>query len=145
MAIRINDLTTASAINNDDYIAIDGATDGTRKVLVSDIGGELIDFTSSLTPSVDNRGVNSYSLTVTVASSSVLTTGNLLKLSAYLISGSTIYPLIITQIYATSGNAYFTMQVNSIQGNVQNTTSTTITGTLHIIAPFEISSVTSGM
>lgn len=145
MPSRIIDLTTASAINNDDYVVIDGATDGTRKALVSDIGGELIDFESSLTPSIDNRGVTAYSLTVTVASSSVLTVSNLLKLSAYLISGSTIYPLIITQMYAVGGNTYFTMQVNSIQGNVQNTTSTTITGTLHIIAPFEISSVSAGM
>lgn len=146
MAVRITDLTTASAIEADDYVVIDGATEGTRKVLATDVGGgSMIDFESSLTPTIDNRGTSVYALTITCADPSNLTTENLIKLSAYLISGGAIYPLIIAQLYHVSGNYYFTAQVKSIQGNVQNTSSTTITGTLHVVAPFEISSVTAGM
>ena len=37
---RIKDLTTTpSSAANDDYIALDGATNGTRKILASNIGG----------------------------------------------------------------------------------------------------------
>ena len=40
MSIRIKDLTTtASSPASDDFIALDGATNGTRKIPASDIGG----------------------------------------------------------------------------------------------------------
>lgn len=40
MSVRIKDLaTTATSPANDDYIAIDGATNGTRKIPASEIGG----------------------------------------------------------------------------------------------------------
>lgn len=40
MSVRIKDLaTTATSPANDDYIAIDGATNGTRKIPAGDIGG----------------------------------------------------------------------------------------------------------
>lgn len=40
MSIRIKDLTTtASSPASDDYLAIDGATNGTRKIAASSLGG----------------------------------------------------------------------------------------------------------
>ena len=39
MSTRIKDLTTASSPASDDYLAIDGATNGTRKIPASEIGG----------------------------------------------------------------------------------------------------------
>lgn len=39
MSIRIKDLTTASSPASDDYLAIDGVTNGTRKIAASSLGG----------------------------------------------------------------------------------------------------------
>lgn len=41
--VRIKDITTtASAPNDDDYLAIDGATAGTRKILATDLNGDVL-------------------------------------------------------------------------------------------------------
>lgn len=144
MAIRITNLTAASAIEQDDFIVIDGETSGTRKALVSALGGEsLIDFTSSITPSIDNRGVYSVSLTITPTDPANCNISDALKMTLYLQSGTQAYKLIIASVTTTS--SVINAIVKSIYGNVQNTSSTSISGTLHVLAPFEISSVAQGM
>lgn len=143
MAVRITDLTTASAIEADDYVVIDGATEGTRKVLASDMGGgdDMIDFTTSYTSaSLDSRGVGGNLYNITPVDSTVLTAANALKISAYLLtSGYKVYPLII--VYSYYGSSYFTIYVKCLESSVQNTSTATVSGALHIVAPFEISSV----
>lgn len=53
--VRIKDITTtASAPNDDDYLAIDGATSGTRKILADSVGGKaggitVVDHVSEMT------------------------------------------------------------------------------------------------
>lgn len=142
---RIKDIsTTAAAAASDDYLVIDGATNGTRKISVSNVGGKMYDFTSSLTPSIDSRGVTASYFYIAPSNSADVTVGNALKLQAYLANSATVsYPLILTHI--TVGSTKFTVQLKSIYGNPQNTTSTTVSGTLHIVAPFEISNVTASM
>jgi hypothetical protein len=144
---RIKDLTTASAMADDDYIAIDGATNGTRKIAASDVGGggeTLYDFTSSLTPSIDNRGVSGWSCMITPQSSAALTVENGREIQAYLAYSATqIYPLILTTVAVSS--TYFTVTLKSIFSSTQSTSSTTVSGTLHIVAPFQISRISSGM
>lgn len=50
---RIKDIsTTASAAANDDYLAIDGSTNGTRKILTSNLGGSDTTYTLSITNNV---------------------------------------------------------------------------------------------
>lgn len=143
---RIKDIPdTATSAAADDYLVIDGATNGTRNILVSKVGGETeYDFASSLTPSIDSRGVSAGSYNITPSSSGSLTVANAMKIKGYLAySSSVIYPLIAT--YVSVGSTNFIVQFKSISGNPQNTSSTTVSGTLHIIAPFEISSVAAGM
>lgn len=146
MATRIKDLTTASAIEADDYVVIDGATSGTRKALVSDVGGaNMVDFESSLTPSIDSRGVSANYYILTPSDSANITSENATKITAYLFNSttSTVYPLIITSVGVLS--SYFTFYVKSISSSVQSTTSSTVSGKLHVVAPFEITSVTASM
>ena len=52
---RIKDLTTtALTAASDDYLAIDGATNGTRKIKPSDIGGSSITVDSSMSSTSEN-------------------------------------------------------------------------------------------
>jgi len=141
---RIKDIaTTAAAAASDDYLVIDGATNGTRKIAASNVGGgggsTEYDFTTTITPSMDSRGVSFYNYAVYPTDTSVLTSDNILKMRAYLENGTTLYPLMIVQTYPSS--SYAVASVKSFYGNPQNTSSTTVSGTLHFIAPFEISNV----
>lgn len=61
---------------------------------------------------------------------------------AFLVNNTFVYPLIITYA-AMNSSGYFTINMKSIHASVQSTTSTTIQGTLHVVAPFAISSVTA--
>lgn len=146
---RIKDIaTTAASAASDDYLVIDGATNGTRKIAASAIGGgggsSIYDFTSALSPSVDSRGVYSYSCKVTPTNSADVTASNAAQLSAYLInSGATVYPLITASVIISSG--FFTVTFKSINSSTQSTSSDTITGTLHVLTPFEVSSVSGLM
>lgn len=104
------------------------------------------DFTTTLTPSIDSRGVTSKVFTITPTDASRLTTDNCKKLSAYLTfsvgGGDTaVYPLIV--VYFTISSSVMRIYVKSIYGNPQSTTSSSVSGTLHIVAPFEISNVTA--
>ena len=143
---RIKDLTETTGPNSDDYLVIDGATSGTRKILASQVGGNSTsyDFTSTYTPSIDGRGVYSSSYTVTPLSTEDLTIENGMKIQAYLEgSNSVFYPLIST--YISISSTYFVIFLKSIYSSVQNTSTANISGTLHFIAPFEIQTVGTWM
>lgn len=102
------------------------------------------DFTATLlTPSFDSRGVSAKFFNITPTDPSKVTVENASKLKAYLVNGNFTYPLLVTSV-SISGVTYFYTQLKSLYGNPQNTTGTTISGTLHIVAPFEISRVTTG-
>ena len=52
---RIKDLTTtAPDAANDDYLVLDGQTNGTRKILASNIGGSTITVDSAMSSSSEN-------------------------------------------------------------------------------------------
>lgn len=102
-------------------------------------GSTEYDFTTTITPSIDSRGVSFYNYAVYPTDTSVLTNDNILKMRAYLQNGTTLYPLLIVQTFPSS--TYAIASVKSFYGNPQNTSSTKVTGTLHFIAPFEISNV----
>lgn len=99
------------------------------------------DFTTSITPTIDARGVAYYNYAVYPTDTSVLTSDNILKMRAYLKNGTTLHPLMIVQTYPSS--TYAVASVKSFFGNPQSTSSSNVTGTLHFIAPFEIRSVTT--
>lgn len=141
---RIKDLTEALSADTDDYVVIDGTTNGTRKLSADNIGEKEYDFTTSLTPSIDSRGASAKVFMITPTDSSKVTAANATKLKAYLVSSTIIYPLLVTYVSTTSGT-YFLAYLKSIEGSPQNTASTAISGTLHIVAPFEISNVTASM
>lgn len=142
MASRIKNLPIAEKASDDDYLAIDGATNNSRKILTTSVGGGMIDFESSLTPSMDSRGVYYTAFIVVPTDTSVLTNANLLKIELYLKNSTTYnYPLIVISGIAQPGNSRFVLNAKSIDASVQSTSSTTVSGTLHVVAPFEISSV----
>lgn len=144
---RIKDIaTTAAAAASDDYLVIDGATNGTRKIAASNVGGgggSLYDFTSTLTPSVDSRGVSSTWCQVYPVDTNNLTMDKILQMKFYLADSSTNYPLFPVQVSPSSTRVYVVLK--SLYGNPQNTTSTTVSGTLHVVSPFELSAVNQSM
>lgn len=103
------------------------------------------DFTTSLTPSIDSRGVTSKAFTITPTDASKLTTDNCRKVTAYLTSsgggGTSVHHLII--VYFTISSSVMRIYTKSLEGNPQSTTSSSVSGALHIVAPFEISNVTA--
>lgn len=142
---RIKDIAnTATSTASDDYLVIDGATNGTRKIQVSSVGGG-IDFQTSLTPSIDARGVNYavYKITPTTAMTSTEFAEFAPKMTAYLNDGLQIYPLIVVNV--SFQTTYLLIYCKSIYTSVQSTSTSSINGTLHIVAPFEIDSVTGWM
>lgn len=53
--VRIKDITTTASLpNGDDYLAIDGVTGGTRKILTSNIGGPTIEVDDTMSSSSEN-------------------------------------------------------------------------------------------
>lgn len=140
---RIKDIaTTAAAAASDDYLVIDGATNGTRKIAASNIGG--YDFTSTLTPSIDSRGVSSSLFAVYPTNANDMAILNTMKVKAYLIDTYDVcYPLTVSYFSFVPSLGYIKIGLKSHYGNPQNTSSSTISGTLHIVAPFEISNVTT--
>ena len=142
---RIKDIaTTAAAAASDDYLVIDGATNGTRKIAASNVGGgSLYDFTSSLTPSVDSRGVSFTWCNIYPVDTNNLTMDKILQMKFYLVSSGTNYPLFPVTVSPSSTRVYVALK--SLQGNPQNTTSTTVSGTLHVVSTFELSAVNQSM
>lgn len=146
---RIKDLTTASTMADDDYIAIDGATNGTRKIAASDVGGgsdTWYDFMyGSSYSEFKANGTTGYGYMLYPVNESDVTLDNALKIKAYYATSSGIvYPLIIT--YALPDTSYITIWVKSIEKNVQSTTSTSLgAGAVHFYTPFEISRVSVAM
>ena len=142
---RIKDIaTTAAAAASDDYLVIDGATNGTRKIAASNVGsGSLYDFTSSLTPSVDSRGVSSTWCNIYPVDTNTLTLDKILQMKFYLANSTNNYPLFPVNFTISSTRVYVVLK--SLYGNPQNTTSTTVSGTLHVVSPFELSAVDQSM
>ena len=134
--------TNIKTINNESLL-------GSGNIAISGGGGgdEYYDFETSITPSINAHGISGALYRVVPTDLSVITLQNALKISAYLqnTASSSVYacPLIITYTYANTGVG-FTITVKSITSSTQATGSTT-TGKLHIVAPFEISSVSVTM
>lgn len=142
MGVRINTLATAASPANDDYIVLDGATNGTRKVLATNIGETMYDFTGS-SVTINANGTSGGTYIITPVDTTNISVDNILKMSAYLVSGSAVYPLIVT--YAYAGSATIHVILKCIYASTQASTLSTVTGTLHVVAPFEISSISAGM
>lgn len=103
------------------------------------------DFETTLTPSIDARGTYALAFMIYPVDVTDLTISNIVKIKAYLINSSdAVYPLIYTYGYVGPSSTYVNIYLKSIKDNVQSTSSSTVTGTLHIIAPFEIDSVVYG-
>ena len=65
--IRIKDLeTTATSASSDDYVAIDGTTNGTRKILASDVIGDTTYSISISNGVITLTGSDSSTSTVTL-------------------------------------------------------------------------------
>lgn len=139
MASRISGLPIAIKTEEDDYLALDGATNNSRKILVSDLSGTVFDFASSITPSISSDGTSYTDFIVTPSDTTVLTDANVLEIGMYLSSSSTNYQLIIVKGEAQTNR--FVLSAKSINSSTQSTTSPTVSGTLHAVAPFEIASV----
>lgn len=108
------------------------------------------DFTSSLTPSIDARGVYATNYYITPTNTASLTMTNAKKIEAYLAASFTpsaysgLYNLLVTSAYIDTGSNRFVVSVKSIFASTQLTSTSYVSGTLHIVAPFEISSVSAG-
>lgn len=142
MGSRINSLTEASGINNDDYVVIDGATSGIRKVSPSEITGDTYIYTSSYTVYPDSSGTMNAGFKAVVANTDDITTVNAMRIKAFLIKSSIPYPLIITRIKLLTDGFY--VQGKLIYSSTQSTP-TSYSGTVTIVSPFEITNVTSSM
>lgn len=112
----------------------------------------LHDFETSLTPSIDARGVYDSRFKVTPQNEADLTVENARKIEAYLTaefsapdSYDGVYRLIVTSAYVDTNHGYFFVTVKSISSSTQLSSSASVSGTLHIVAPFEIDSVTASM
>lgn len=157
---RIKDLTAASGIADDDYIVVDGATNGTRKALASDVGGgseKMYKITSSFTNSgIDARGVWNTNLMLTLKNASDATAENLMKVKAFACTSSNpddtigsstenIYPMTVTRI--TRGTATsVSIFCKVLFGNPQNTSTNYLSASYFtVIAPFEMTAMSLGM
>lgn len=97
-------------------------------------GSTEYDFTTTLTPSISSTYNGTYLITPT--NTADLTVSNCIKVRAYLVSGTTIYPLAPPHYITINNSATVTIQAKNNYGS-------TASGTLHIVAPFAISSVSS--
>lgn len=133
---RIKDIaTTAASAASDDYLVIDGATNGTRKISASNVGGSsMIDYTTTLTPAITPGSVGVYK--ITVVDSGFLTDTNASTIKAYVASSHMRYVLTLVGFVKSGSNCTVTLL---------NSSSSTTGGTLHIVAPFEISAVVISM
>lgn len=122
---------------------VKGAMSAEDKTKLDSLGVEY-DFETTLTPTVDTRGVYASFCLIYPKNTADLTLENAMKLQGYIkYSTATVYPLI--SVYVSVSSSAFSVAFKSFQGNPQNTTPKTISGTLHIVAPFEISNVATGM
>lgn len=102
------------------------------------------DFASTLTPSIDSRGVFGSTFAVYPTNANDMTILNTMKVKAYLIDTYGVYyPLTVSVFSFVLNLGYIKITLKSHYGNPQNTSSSTVSGTLHIVAPFEIRNVTT--
>ena len=156
---RIKDLTAASGIADDDYIVVDGATNGTRKALASDVGGseKMYKIASSFTTtSIDARGVWNTLLILTLKNASDATAENLMKMKAFACtsrdpddtmgsSSENIYPMEITHI-TRGATTSVSIDCKVHYGNPQATSTNYLSASYFtVIAPFEMTAITRGM
>lgn len=108
------------------------------------------DFTTSLTPSIDARGVYATNYYITPTNTADLTAANARKVKAYLEASFTpnsylgVHNLLVTSSYIDTRYNRFVVSVKSIEASTQLTSTSNVSGNLHIVAPFEISSVAAG-
>lgn len=127
--------TNIKTINNESVL-------GSGDISISG-GDSEYDFETAITATIDGRAVSTHPFIVYPVDTADVNATNLLKFKAYLKNGDAVYPLIIVYAF-TTGSASFSIYVKSINKNVQSTSSSNISGKLHIVAPFEIRSVTYG-
>lgn len=112
-------------------------------------GGEetMYDFEASST-TLESRGVSANGYQIYPKNTSDITDANAIKVRAYIENESDTYtinyPLVITNAYAVP-NYYIAIFTKSIKESVQGSSATYISGKLHILSPFEVSSVTQMM
>lgn len=108
---------------------------------------EGYDFETTLTPAINSNGTSSLLYRIVPKDLTNITLKNALKISAYLCITGNYYeeaiPLIVTACRSSLGVGY-TLSVKCIISSPQ-ATGNTISGKLHIVAPFEIDSVTATM
>lgn len=108
------------------------------------------DFTTSLNPSIDARGVYATNYYITPTNTASLTITNAKKIEAYLAGSFTpnaysgVHNLLVTSSYIDTRYNRFVVSVKSIEASTQLTSTSHVSGNLHIVAPFEISSVSAG-
>lgn len=150
---RIKDLTATSSIADDDYVVMDGATYGTRRIAASEMGRETIYSVSSTGTSswIDSRGVSSGLIQLFPTSSADVTIENLGKVRLYAksegSSDTTYYPLEMVKVtISNTVHTYFLINFKSHYGSPQDT-STNYLPEVYIIAtaPFELASISVGM
>lgn len=126
------------------------ATDYDLAWITPSSGVTEYDFTTTITPSIDARGVTAANYYVTPTDPASLTVANARKIEAYLAANFTasVYPgaykLLVTSVYTDTYYNRFVISVKSNYASPQATSSTYVSGTLHIVAPFEISNVSAG-
>lgn len=112
-----------------------------------DILAEGYDFETTLTPAINSNGTSSQLYNIVPKDLTTITLKDALKISAYLYITGTDYeeaiPLIVTACRSNTGVSY-TLAVKCIISSPQGT-GDTVSGKLHIVAPFEIDSVTVTM
>lgn len=135
---RIKDISaTASAPASDDYLVIDGATNGTRKISASSISGTMYDYTLFSGSTTTVSGSGTVARYCTVSNSDAITTNDLRAVKVYgVASNGYVYLFDVVRIYVTSGHV-------TIQAYFNFTTSTTMY--VHVEAPFEITADTAAM
>lgn len=108
---------------------------------------EGYDFETTLTPTINSNGAVPQHYKIVPKDLTNITLKNALKISAYLCITGNYYeeaiPLIVTACRSSLGVGY-TLSVKCIISSPQ-ATGNTVSGKLHIVAPFEIDSVTVTM
>lgn len=125
---------------------VKGAMSAEDKTKLDSLAGGY-DFETTLTPAINSNGTSSLLYRIVPKDLTTITLQNALKISAYLYRTGTDYeeatPLIVTACKSNAGVSYI-LSVKCIVSSPQGT-GNTISGKLHIVAPFEIDSVTATM
>lgn len=123
--------------------SVKGAMSASDKAKLDSLA-EGYDFETTLTPTINSNGAVPQHYKIVPKDLTNITLKNALKISAYLCITGNYYeeaiPLIVTACRSSLGVGY-TLSVKCIISSPQ-ATGNTVSGKLHIVAPFEIDSVT---